>query len=62
MPPMTAESTTDANRRSFERLVRPELRFKSATNEWPTPDSPWPNASSQRSMPGASDASKGDAE
>ena len=22
-------------------LVRPELRFKSATNEWPTPDSLW---------------------
>jgi site-specific DNA-methyltransferase (adenine-specific) len=24
-----------------QRLVRPELRFKSATNEWPTPDSLW---------------------
>lgn len=25
----------------LERLVRPELRFKSATNEWSTPDSLW---------------------
>ena len=24
-----------------QRLVRPELRFKSATNEWPTPDNLW---------------------
>jgi len=26
---------------ALHRLVRPELRFKSATNEWPTPDSLW---------------------
>ena len=26
---------------ALDRLVRPELRFKSATNEWPTPDSLW---------------------
>ncbi len=25
----------------LHRLVRPELRFKSATNEWATPDSLW---------------------
>ncbi len=24
-----------------QRMVRPELRFKSATNEWPTPDTLW---------------------
>ena len=38
---MTTESTTDANRRCLDRLVRPELRFKSATNEWSTPESLW---------------------
>jgi len=26
---------------SLQRLVRPELRFKSATNEWSTPDDLW---------------------
>jgi site-specific DNA-methyltransferase (adenine-specific) len=43
----TAPSRSDLANDSYavvigqQRMVRPELRFKSATNEWPTPDTLW---------------------
>lgn len=40
-PSTASPSDSAAHVVGVPRMVRPELRFKSATNEWPTPDTLW---------------------